>query len=128
MHRSKGYVEIRDNMTNAMLKEIRKDPDLYKKFQGIRQECKQSWDYDHKTATMMDVNRACTNVYGMLVKLLQAETSSFDPVLNKLGEAINNIEERLGMPITQWIEEDHSNGDADGTDTGDVQGITPSGE
>lgn len=130
MHRSKAYVTIRDEMTSGLLKAIRgyHDPELYKRFQAIRQEAKQSWDYDHKTATMEDVNRACTNVYGMVIKLLQAETSSFDPVLNKLGAAINTIEERLGMPQTKWIEEDHNDGDADGTDTGNVQGITPSGE
>lgn len=126
MPRSKGFVEIRDNMNPALLREIRKDMDLYKRFQAIRTECKQSWDYDHKMATMEDVNRACTNLYGIVIKILQSETSSFDPVLNKMGQAINNIEERLGMPQTQWNEEDHSDGNAG--DAGNVQGITPSGE
>lgn len=126
MQRSKGFVEIRDKMTQNMLREIRKDVDLYKKFQSIRVECKQSWDYDHRMATIEDVNRACTNLYGIILKILKSETSSFDPVLNKMGQAINNIEERLGMPQTQWNEEDHSDGNAG--DTGNVQSITPSGE
>lgn len=124
MHRSKAYLEIRDNMTSGLLKAIRghSDPELYKRFQEIRQEAKQSWDYDHKTATMEDVNRACTNLYGMILKILKAETSSFDPVLNKMGEAINNIEERLGMPQTVWNEEESDDGDTG--DTGNVEGIT----
>lgn len=126
MPRSKGFLEIRDKMNPVLLREIRNDMELYKRFQAIRVECKQSWDYDHKMATMEDVNRACTNLYGILLKLLQSETSSFDPVLNKMGQAINNIEERLEMPQTQWIEEDHSDGNAG--DTGNVQSVTPSGE
>lgn len=129
MHRSKAYLVIRDEMTADMLKKIRSDADLsiYRKFQEIRQEAKKSWDYDHKTATMEDVNRACTNLYGMILKILKAETGSFDPVLNKMGEAINKIEENLGMPQTIWVEEEETgNGDAD--NTGDVQGISAGSE
>lgn len=127
MHRSKAYLAIRD-MTADMLRKIRgdADPNLYRKFQEIRQEAKKSWDYDHKTATMEDVNRACTNVYGMMLKILQAETSSFDPILNKMGAAINNIEERLGMPQTIWNEEEPEDGDAD--NAGNVEGITSGGQ
>lgn len=127
MHRSKGYIFIRDNMTKNMLAEIRSNPELRQKFQAIKAECKQSWDYDHKTATMMDVNRACTNLYGMILKLLQAETSSFDPVLNAMGAAINTIEERLGMPKTQWTKEE-GHEDVDAGDAGNVSGITSGGE
>ena len=102
MHRSKGHEVIRDHMSPFMLKKIREDTELYKKFQDIKMECKKSYEYDRKVATMLDVNRGLTNLYNIILRLFASYKNGNDATLDAVCTAINKIEERLGMEQTDW--------------------------
>ena len=102
MHRSKGHEVIRYNMSPFMLKKIRDDTELYKKFQDIKMECKKSYEYDRKMATMLDVNRGLTNLYNIILRLFASYKNGNDATLDAVCTAINKIEERLGMERTDW--------------------------
>lgn len=102
MHRSKGHEVIRDHMSPFMLKKIREDTELYKKFQDIKMECKKSYEYDRKVATMLDVNRGLTNLYNIILHLLASYKNGNDATLDAVCAAINKVEERLGMEQTDW--------------------------
>lgn len=120
-HRSVGYLAIRDCMTKALMDNIRADKNKYKEFQAIKQECEESWDYDHKTPNMLDLNRGLTNLYGIVVKLIKAVQDSHTQGLDEIRLAINKIEERVGIDPTDW-----NGGNPDGADN--VQSITPCDE
>lgn len=124
MARSKGYITIRDEMTQQMLKSIRDDAELYQTFQVIKSECKESYEYDHKTATMLDVNRGLTNLYGIVLNLIKASRNDTDTSLGAICAAINRIEEKIGLEPTDW------NGGTENVaiDTGDGESVSPSGE
>lgn len=119
MHRSAGYKTIRDGITQQMLDDIKKDPELYKKFQSIKQECKESFDYDNRAATMLDVNRGLTNLYKIILQLISAQRRDGDDTFTSICGAINKIEEKLGMEQTDWFGGMEDVAD----DTIDVEGI-----
>ena len=74
MAASKAYLVIRDNLNQRHIKTIQNSgKENYQKFQDIKQRAKQSWDYDHKTALISDVNRACMNVYQLVLRLMKAQ-------------------------------------------------------
>ena len=102
MHRSKGHEVISYSMSPFMLKKIREDTELYKKFQDIKMECKKSYEYDRKMATMLDVNRGLTNLYNIILRLFASYKNGDDATLDAVCTAINKIEERLGMERTDW--------------------------
>ena len=120
MARSHGYLIIQNVLPIDKVNEIKKDPELYKLFQSIKMECKQSWTYDRKVSTMLDVNKACTNLYTVVLKLLNAMKNDSDTRLDEICLSINKIEEKLGMEKTVW------NGGTDSAESndGDVEGIT----
>lgn len=120
MARSHGYLIIQNVLPIDKVNEIKKDPELYKLFQSIKAECKQSWTYDHKVSTMLDVNKACTNLYTVVLKLLNAMKNDSDTRFDEICLSINKIEEKLGMEKTVW------NGGTDSAESnnGDVEGIT----
>lgn len=123
MAASKAYLFIRDEMTNQHIKMIKDSgKENYQKFQDIKQRAKQSWDYDHKTATMEDVNRACMNVYTLVLRLMNAQNGNFTEEFNKIQSAINRIEEKVGLEPTVWEEEiEIDNGGTNNVDN--VQGV-----
>lgn len=118
MHRSQGYLVIRDHITPKMNTAIRKNTELYKRFQAIKKECKDSWDYDHRTTMMFEVNRGLTNLYGIILNILAAHQNVHSAELDEVRQAINNIEERLGFEQTKW------NGGAD-NDAGYAGDVPP---
>jgi Mg2+ and Co2+ transporter CorA len=125
MAASKAYLVIRDDMTNQHIRAIKESgKDNYQLFQDIKARAKQSWDYDHKMAMMMDVDRACMNVYTLLLRIFKAHNDSYAEELNQIRTAINRIEEKVGLEPTSW-EEPKSDNSTDGgnNDAGDVQGV-----
>lgn len=116
-HRSVGYLVIRDCMTKELMDGIRANKDVYKEFQAIKQECKESWDYDHKTPNMLDLNKGLTNLYGVILRLISAMQNSHTQELDEIRVAINKIEEKIGIEPTDW-----NGGKELGADN--VQGIT----
>lgn len=119
MHRSQGYLVIRDKLSPKMLRAIKgdknneKDVERYKLFQSVKQECKASWDYDHRTPMMYEVNRGLTNVYNMILNIFATYRNFDEAEFDAIHQAINRIEERLGMDKTDWIGgEDNAASDA----------------
>lgn len=115
MHRSRVYLIIRDEFTLDVVKKFSEPVELKQKFQDLKMEAKKSWDHDHKTATMEDVDRACTVVYTTLLQLLRASHEGTNDLLGKVCEAINNLEVKLGMEQTDWS---NSNDDVKGDTAG----------
>jgi hypothetical protein len=106
MHKSDCYVITRDCVLPDMVRRIREDPELYKEYQVLKQESKESWDHDHKMATMYDVDAAVTRAYQILLNVVKASRSEGIATLTKIQSAINKIEEKLGCEITDWSDKD----------------------
>ena len=115
MHRTRVYLIIRDELTQNDIKKFNSPVEIKQQFQDLKLEAKKSWDHDHKTATMEDVDRACTVVYTTVLQLMRASHQDSTDLFIKVCEAINRIEEKLDMELTDWS----NNND-------DVTGDTPS--
>ena len=124
MAASKAYLVIRDNIKSNHVKTIRDSgKDNYQKFQDIKLRAKQSWDYDHSIPTMEDVNRACMNLYTLVLKLMNAQNSHYAEEFNKIHSAINKIEEKVGLEPTVWEDTQDNMTDGGNNDVSDVQGV-----
>lgn len=125
MAASKAHIVIRDNLTQKHVKMIKDSgKDNYQMFQDIKIRAKNSWDYDHRVATMEDVNRGCTNLYTLVLRLMRAQNDDFLEELNKIHVAINKIEEKIGLEPTIWEAETNDNSIDGGNDNvNDVQGV-----
>lgn len=128
MAASKAYLVIRDEMTSKDVKAIKDSgKDNYQKFQDIKIRAKQSWDHDHKMAMMMDVDRACLNVYTLLLRIFKVHNDTYVEELNQIRTAINRIEEKVGLEPTSWEEPKTDNStDGGNNNAGDVQGVQES--
>lgn len=100
--KSDAYVVIRDCISPIKIKQLKSDGGVYERFQVIKQEASESWTHDHTTATMYDIDAALTRVYGLLVRLLKESNIDTSNGFIKLQSAINKIEEKLGIEITDW--------------------------
>lgn len=121
MAASKAYLVIRDNLQQKHIKAIRESsPDNYKLFQDIKIRAKQSWEYDHKSAIIEDINRACMNLYTIILKLMRVQNDDFIDELNKIKVAINKIEKKIGIDVTKWDDETERD---DNTDVSNVQRV-----
>lgn len=123
LHPSDAYVTIRDIVqpkTNIIIKrEQQSKTEEYQKFQAIQQEAKKIFEYERKNATILDVQNISNNVakqfYGITVRMI----SMMDDELGKIEQAINRIEEHIGIDVTNFNEEEHNN---DTTESVDEQG------
>ena len=125
MAASKAYRVIRDEMTQRHIKAIKDSgKDNYQLFQDIKARAKESWDHDHKMAMMKDVDRACMNVYTLLLRIFKVHNDAYAEELNQIRTAINRIEEKVGLELTSW-EESKSDNSIDGgnNDADYVQGV-----
>lgn len=123
MAASKAYLVIRNDITQKHVNLIRNSSkENYQKFQDIKLRAIQSWNYDHKHATMEDVNRACMNLYTIVLKLMNAQNNDYQEEFNKIHIAINKIEERVGLEPTVWVDQDNPVNDG-GNDNVDVQRV-----
>ena len=121
MPASKAYLVIRDNLASKHVTLIKNSgKDNYQKFQDIKNRAKQSWDYDHRHATMEDVNRACMNVYTLVLKIMKIHSDATAEELNQIRSAINKLEEQVGAEVTNWDSTDDNGGNQD---VSNVQGV-----
>ena len=119
-----AYRTIRDIVqpkSNIIIRRAKtEDVEEYQKFQDIQRQAKQVFEYENKTATIFEVNKISTNIaqrfYGIAVRMI----SEVDDELGRAEQAINMIEERLGMTVTKFEKEGKSN---DTTEYGNEQGI-----
>lgn len=125
MAASKAYLVIRDEVTQKDIKAIKESGQQnYQLFQDIKARAKQSWDHDHKMAMMMDIDRACRNVYTLLLRIFKAHNDLYTEELSQIRTAINRIEEKVGLEPTSWEEPKAENStDGGNNNAGDVQGV-----
>ena len=122
MAASKAYLIIRDELTANHIRFIKESgKENYQKFQDIKIRAKKSWDYDHKLSTMEDVNRACMNVYTLVLRLMNAQNSDYQEEFNKIKTAINKIEEKVGLEPTVWDTQDNDGGNDNVSDVQRVE-------
>jgi hypothetical protein len=128
MAASKAYLVIRDNISKKHIEMIKgSGKDNYQRFQDIKISAKKSWDYDHRQALILDINRACMNVYTLLLKIMRAHSDSIDEELDKIHIAINRIEEQVGIEPTVWEEPKTDNStDGGNENVSDVQRVKES--
>lgn len=117
LHPSDAYKAIRDIVhpgRNLIIKQEKDNAtEEYQKFQSIQQEAKRIFDYEHKHATIFDVQQISTNIaqtimqqmYGILVRMI----SKLDDELGKVESAVNIIEEHNEMSVTNFNEEEDKN-------------------
>ena len=125
MAASKAYLVIRDEVTQKHVKAIKESgKENYQLFQDIKTRAKQSWDHDHKMAMMADVDRACRNVYTLLLRIFKAHNDTYVEELSEIRTAINRIEEKVGLEPTVWDKPKVDNATDGGNNTdGNVQGV-----
>lgn len=70
-HKSDVYIMIRDFIGDKRKNAISKHPELGPRFKMINKQSKESWDHDHTLAKNIDVDRACTHVYKILLGMIK---------------------------------------------------------
>lgn len=108
------YIEPKSKIMARVSSVLRADKKEYQKYQAIRIEARDSYLHDNKQAKMIDVDRAVSAAYTIVVSMI----GQLNRILMRQGEAINKIEERLGIEVTDFIEEVKD----DTTKHDDVQG------
>ena len=122
-HASDAYtviVEYVKPKNNELIQNASKnDIDEYKRFQDITIQARDVHNYEKRTATMFDVNNISNKVamkyYNIAVRMI----CKVDDELGRAEEAINIIEDRLGLIRTSFKEEL----DNDTTESGNVQRV-----
>lgn len=121
LHPSDAYKAIRDIVhpkTNIIIKREQQDKtEDYTRFQEIKQEAKRIFNYEHKTATIFDVQQISTSItqqisqqmYGIAIRMI----SKLDDELGKVEQAINTIEGHIGLNVTNFVEEENNNDTAE---------------
>jgi hypothetical protein len=128
MHPSDCHAAIRDMFTiatNRMITTCKQSSDNddiveYQRYQDIKMKAKQSFDHDRTNATMLDVDKAVSHSYGITLRMIRATNDMTDSRFNKVCQAINKIEEHLGLDVTNWSGEDEVN-DTTGNDVSGVE-------
>lgn len=122
-HPSDAYVIIRDTVVpkkNQKLRECRlAKVETYQEFQDLERKCKESFDHDRAMATNLDVDKAVSKSYGITMRALRAVMDMEKDRFDKLTSAINKIEERLGLDVTDFREGDND----DSTEHEDAQNV-----
>ena len=109
LHPSDAYRAIRDIVqpkTNIIIRNEQKNKtEDYQRFQNIQQEAKKIFEYEHKHATIFDVQKIATGIaqqmYGIAIRMI----SKVDDELGRVEHAVNTIEEHLGLGVTKFEEE-----------------------
>lgn len=110
LHPSSAYAVIRDIIqpnTNLMIRRASEaeDKSEYQRFQEISEQAKKVFEYENKTATIFEVNQIAGSIaqrfYGITVRMI----SMLDDELGKVEQAINTIEEHVGLSVTNFNKE-----------------------
>ena len=113
---SNRYVAIRDlvgRTKDRMIRDQRyldeESKEEYQRYQQIKQEAEESYKHDNKAARMIDVDRACTQVYSILLRMISEQQKMID----KLQKAVNAVERETEIEPTEWHPEEVINNDND---------------
>lgn len=109
MHPSDAYIVIRDVVNpknnNIFSKCKLVSIETYQEFQDLQMKCKKSYEHDRTTATNYDVDSAVSKAYGIILRMIRQTMDDNSNKFNKVAEAINKIEEHLGIGVTNFGEE-----------------------
>lgn len=124
LHPSDAYRMIRDVVQpkdNFMIRKDKNDhKEDYQRFQEIQRQAKEVFDYERKTATMFEVQQVATGISQKYYNIAVRMISLLDDELGKVESAVNTIEEKMGLPISDFnVKESDSN---DSTEHNDEQG------
>lgn len=108
------YIQPNSKIKARISHVLKADVKEYQRYQAIRIEARDSYIHDNKQAKMIDVDKAVSAAYTIVVSMI----GQLNKILMKQGEAINKIEEKLEMEVTNFIEE----GKDDTAKHDDVQG------
>lgn len=121
VHQSDLYIVITEVVEkNLAMKKIINDAKnadnkaSYQLYQHIKMTAKKIHEHDMASARNIDVDMAVTRAYTILLKMI----GSLNQTVIKQCEAINKIEEHLGLSITQFGDDEN-----DSTRNSDVQRI-----
>lgn len=109
LHGSDAYYAIINMIkpkNNIIIQAAKRDNEVeYQKFQDILMSAKKTFEYEDQLVKrgelIVNINKAIhrtDQMYGILVKMI----SIVDDELGKVEEAINRIEQHLGLDITQF--------------------------
>lgn len=106
IHPSDAYLINRDILTNAQKKLLSQNVDekIRSEYNELRYRMKVSWDHDHTTATMKDIDRAVTNAYHITLKMIK----QINDDQTRIKEHINAMRVHMGLSEIDWL------GDNDG--------------
>lgn len=120
---SDAYRIIRDIVcpkTNKLIIEGRlSKKEEYQRFQDIQSESKRIFEYEQKSATMYDVQNISGSIAKQYYSITLRMISLLDDELGKIEQAINKIEEAIGISVTDFNKEEHN----DTTESINEQGI-----
>lgn len=122
MHPSDAYQIVKDMVPGKDGKVFvckKRDVKTYQEFQDLLETCKQSYKHDNDFATNLDVDRAVSKAYGMTLRMIRVITDTEQNRFDKITSAINRIEERLGLDVTDFGEGERN----DSTELEDAQRI-----
>ena len=111
MHPSDAHTVINDMLKNNL--KIRKiintariadDKSQYQLYQHIKMSAKKSYEHDMTPARLIDVDMVATRVYTIMLGMI----SEMYKILIKQGEAINTIERKIGLDVTDFTGGDNN--------------------
>lgn len=116
LHPSSAYTTIRDIIqpkTNFMIRQASKaeDKSEYQRFQDIQRQAKSVFEYEHKHATIFEVNQISQSIAKQYYAIVVRMISKLDDELGKVEMAINTIEGHIGLDVTKFNEEEGDNND-----------------
>jgi len=110
-HPSENYIIIRDIITDRQKKMIKDDEKDNKIFKEISSNAKKSWDEDHRSAMMLDVNNVANQVYQHLnnaIMKLKNDVYELKSQLSKLlpqEESLEDLTKTILDPDQEEVQE-----------------------
>lgn len=100
LHPSDRFIVIRDHINHTMQHLIKaakntNDVEHYQVFQEMKYEAKKAYEHDHSPAKMIDVDKACTKIYGILLRMIGEQQQA----INKLQSQIDTLNEKNGIKV-----------------------------
>jgi hypothetical protein len=134
LHPVDCYKVIRDVVDPKKNKMIRNDKqehcEDYQVFQDIQLQAKQMWNYTNRQATIGDVQDLITSNISRYYNILVRMISKVDDELGLVEKAVNTIEERLEIPLTNFdvLKEEISDDATRNDEQGEQDSIAGNGE
>ena len=116
--------EIIKPKTNLVIQSAKKnDVESYQYFQNIMLQSKKAYDVANSPARMVDINDVADKIASRYYSICVRMISVIDDELGKIEQAVNTIEERLGIALTDFNEKENDDCDSKGNDEQSIKGV-----